>query len=182
MSSDDGWNDIKELDETIDIVESSSSEEEAANLKLVGDATRRKKKSNKYFYKVANHHELFKIGRSFHTDYINGVSSFAIASTGYQTSQQKTILGLASFFDHKEDLRIGIISDNLYDCVFKNIVKTSERFYYEYDDTDVKVEIHNFHDHFEFIDFNKLIKITSRKKVESVEDFIEQVVDQYVND
>jgi hypothetical protein len=179
VGSEKEWNDIHELDESSEMMETQAKQESDTSLKLVGDPSRKKKKSNKYFYKVANHHELFKIGRSFHTDYVNGVSSFAIASTGYQTSQQKTILGLASFFDHKEDLRIGIISDNLYDCVFKNIVKTSDTFEYEYDDSGVKIEIHNFHDHFEFIDFNKLIRITNRKKVDSVEDFIEQIVDQY---
>ena len=72
-----------------------------------------KKKKNKYFYKVRNHHELFKIGSSFYNDFKMGVKSFAISSTGYPQSQQNSILGLASFFDHKEDVRIGIVSNNL---------------------------------------------------------------------
>ena len=84
----------------------------------------KQKESNKTpFYKVSNHLELFKVGTSFYKDYKEGFKSFAISSTGYHSSQQQTILGLASFFDHtKEDLKILVLSENLLTGTFQEVV------------------------------------------------------------
>ena len=90
----------------------NNSSKKKVNLTVVKEPSKQKK-GNRYFYKVSNHHELYKIGASFYADYTDGMKSFAISSTGYPQSQQNSILGLASFFDHKDDLRIAIISDNL---------------------------------------------------------------------
>jgi hypothetical protein len=139
----------------------------------------KKKKSNRYFYKVSNHHELFKIGRSFYTDYLAGVKSFAITSTGYQTSQQKTILGLASFFDHKEDLKIGIISDNLKQGAFKDIVSISKTVKYDYWGPDKFIEIKSFYNHFEFINLDQLLKLARDNDLGEYDEVFDHVVDLY---
>jgi len=156
-----------------------------SNLKLVDERPPRgrekpkKKKSNRYFYKVSNHHELFKIGRSFYSDYMAGVKSFAITSTGYQTSQQKTILGLASFFDHKEDLKIGIISDNLKRGAFKDIVSISKTIQYDYFGPDKSIEIKSFYNHFEFLDLSEILKLANDKELGEYDDVFDQIVDLY---
>jgi hypothetical protein len=139
----------------------------------------KKKKSNRYFYKVSNHHELFKIGRSFYNDYMAGVKSFAITSTGYQTSQQKTILGLASFFDHKEDLKIGIISDNLNQGAFKDIVSISKTVQYDYFGPDKSIEIKSFYNHFEFLDLLEILKLANDRELGEYDDVFDQIVDLY---
>ena len=139
----------------------------------------KKKKSNRYFYKVSNHHELFKIGRSFYSDYMAGVKSFAITSTGYQTSQQKTILGLASFFDHKEDLKIGIISDNLQQGAFKDIVSISKNVAYDYWGKEKVINIKSFYNHFEFIHLDELMKLANDSDLGEYDEVFDQVVDLY---
>lgn len=139
----------------------------------------KKKKSNRYFYKVSNHHELFKIGRSFYGDYMAGVKSFAITSTGYQTSQQKTILGLASFFDHKEDLKIGIISDNLEQGAFKDIVSISKNVGYDYWGKDKVINIKSFYNHFEFINLDELMKLANDSELGEYDEVFDQIVDLY---
>jgi hypothetical protein len=139
----------------------------------------KKKKSNRYFYKVSNHHELFKIGRSFYSDYMAGVKSFAITSTGYQTSQQKTILGLASFFDHKEDLKIGIISDNLKQGAFKDIVSISKNIPYDYWGKDKVINIKSFYNHFEFINLDEILSLAVDSELGEYDEVFDQIVDLY---
>ena len=162
--------------------ESSNQEGQAkVNLKLGKGPKRenKRKKTNKYFYKVSNHHELFKIGRSFYTDYMAGVKSFAITSTGYQTSQQKTILGLASFFDHKEDLKIGVVSDNLFQGAFKDIVTLSKKVNYDYFGDDHTIQIYSFYNHFEFIDMNQLLELSNDAEVGDYDEVLDHFVDLY---
>lgn len=164
--------------------EAQKRDGERPKLKLAGGNENirqapKKKKSNRYFYKVSNHHELFKIGRSFYTDYQAGVKSFAITSTGYQTSQQKTILGLASFFDHKEDLKIGIISDNLKQGAFKDIVSISKTVKYDYWGADKTVEIKSFYNHFEFINLNQLLTLARDNNLGEYDEVFDHIVDLY---
>lgn len=139
----------------------------------------KKKKSNKYFYRVSNHHELFKIGRSFYSDYLSGVKSFAITSTGYQTSQQKSILGLASFFDHKEDIKIGIVSDNLDSGAFKDIMSISKKVNIDLFGLGNNITIYSFFNHFEFINMDDLLKIANNDSLVGHEEVFDQIVDMY---
>lgn len=139
----------------------------------------KKKRGNRFFYKVSNHHELFKIGRSFYSDYRVGVKSFAITSTGYQTSQQKTILGLASFFDHKEELKICIISDNLVQGAFKDIVSISKKVHYDFWGKEKSILIHSFYNHFEFIDLNKLMDLAADKSLGEFDEIYDHIMDMY---
>jgi hypothetical protein len=129
----------------------------------------KKKKSSKYFYRVSNHHELFKIGRSFYSDYLSGVKSFAITSTGYQTSQQKSILGLASFFDHKEDVKIGIISDNLQQGAFKDIISICKK---------VNFDLFGL-DHQFVINMDDLLGLANHDAVVDYDEVFDQVIDMY---
>lgn len=139
----------------------------------------KKKKSNKYFYKVSNHHELFKIGSSFYEDYKRGVKSFAVSSTGYQTSQQNSILGLASFFDHKEDMKIAIVSDNLKEGAFKDIVSISRKEKLELGDNEEPCEYSKFYNHFDFFDLNLLLDISNNEHTVSYDEVFDSLVDNY---
>lgn len=130
-----------------------------------GEVEKKKERTKtKFFYKVKNHQELFKLGTSFYKDFRNGIRSFAIGSTGYQSSQQRSILGLASFFDHKYDVDIAIISDNLYDGVFKEIVESSEEHKVPLDYSGQTCSVHTFHNHFEFVDLESLLEQSNQSQ------------------
>src|SRR4051812_7470874 len=72
----------------------------------------KKNKPTDFFYRVSNPGELAKIGQSYLEDFKTGIKSFAISSTNYKASQQRTVLALASYFDHLYDMKILIISDS----------------------------------------------------------------------
>lgn len=152
------------------------------NIINLQDSTKIKKgptKKKGFFYKVENHSELFKLGSSFLQDYNKGLKSFAIGSTGYQNSQQKTILGLASFFDHYSDYRIAIISDNLFNSTFNSVISESTESELHFGNNFEKIKIFNFHDHFDFIDLNILLDVGSSHLQESVEQKVEEVMNYY---
>lgn len=146
-------------------------------LSVVKDSST-KKKGNRYFYRVSNHHELYKIGASFYSDFSNGMKSFAISSTGYPQSQQNSILGLASFFDHKEDLRIAIISDNLKEGVFSDIVKKSVQKNLNLTD-EVTCKALSFYDHFEFINLEEVLDYVMNEDIEGYDELITALFEQY---
>ncbi len=139
----------------------------------------KKPRSNRFFYKVSNHQELFKIGRSFYEDYVSGVKSFAISSTGYQTSQQKTILGLASFFDHKDDFKIAIISDNLDQGAFKDIVSISKTLPSSFFSDKYKINIKSFYNHFDFMNLDELLQLSTNHELGEYDSVFDHVVDYY---
>jgi|GEM_PF-563777 len=138
----------------------------------------RKRGLSPYFYKVANHHELFRIGTSYFQDFKKGVKSFAISSTGYQASQQRTILGLASFFDHQEELRIAIISDNLFLGSFKDLVQASKTTELHIDASKSPLEVHSFYQHFEFIDLNLIVEQGTDPEV-NYDEFLDAFIDSF---
>jgi hypothetical protein len=68
---------LEELDQmTGSSFKSEETQEKSSRLKLVKGA--KKHALSPFFYKVSNHHELFKIGQSFYEDFKNGIKSFAI--------------------------------------------------------------------------------------------------------
>ncbi len=134
---------------------------------------------NRFFYRVSNHQELFKIGRSFYEDYISGVKSFAVSSTGYQTSQQKTILGLASFFDHKDDFKIAIISDNLAQGAFGDIVSISKDIPSDLFSEKYELNIKSFYNHFDFINLDEILKLSNDHELGEYDNVFDHIVDHY---
>jgi len=166
----------KESDSLNKIIDVEFGEKSNNNVKE--DNFKVKKTTNRYFYKVSNHHELFKIGSSFYKDYLTGVKSFAITSTGYQTSQQNTILGLASFFDHKEDIKIAIISDNIYKGVFKDIVSISKEVKKDFTNDDFDFNIFSFYGHFDFLDMNQILDFCNSDSGD-YDELLDAIVDDY---
>ena len=147
------------------------------NISIVADSTcqQGREKLSKFFYSVSNHQELFRIGESFFRDYKKGIKSFAISSTGYQTSQQTTILGIASFFDHSEELRIAIVSDSLRDGAFKDLLHVSEQV--KFTEAAREVTIQRFYNHFDFVDLDELVKIND--DAPEFEHFLECLLKNY---
>ena len=114
----------------------------------------------KYFYKVTNHHEFYQIGNSFLKDFREGFKSFAITSTGYKQSQQRTILALASFFDHAMPMKIAIVTNHMDHGVFKDLINKSV-------DTNVELsmtienllKVKRFYHHFDFVSFDSIFQM-----------------------
>ncbi|MBC7430405.1 MAG: hypothetical protein H7336_17455 [Bacteriovorax sp.] len=142
---------------------SESSEKQASKLRLQGEFTNSQNNNRplaKYFYKVTNHHEFYQIGNSFLKDFREGFKSFAITSTGYKQSQQRTILALASFFDHAMPMKIAIVTNEMGEGVFKELINKSL-------DTDLELSMTNanqmkvkrFYHHFDFVSFDSIFKM-----------------------
>ncbi len=110
-----------------------------------------------YYYRVHNHHELFQLGKSFFEDYSEGIKCFAIGSLGYKTSQQRAILGLTSFFDLQKKLKVGVVSDNLYRGVFKNVIDHCSLVPEFIPGAGMKIDLHQFHQHFDLVDMNDIL-------------------------
>lgn len=141
----------------------------------------KRKRFSKFFYRVSNHSELNKIGSSYYDDYLKGVKTFAITSTGYSASQQKTILGLASYFDHREELSILIVSNELEQGCFSELIKESERKDRKVSSIGGKsISFYEFHHHFDFVSFNEIIKLCATGTATSeYEDAISEIFSGY---
>lgn len=77
---------------------------------------------NTLFYQLSNHHEVYHLGKSYLADFENGAKHFAISSINLSENQQKVLLGIASFFDHFKDLKIGIFGENLDTGLYKQVL------------------------------------------------------------
>lgn len=131
------------------------------HLKLVEN---KKQSPSDYFYQVSNPSELARIGDSFLVDFQNGIKSFAISSTNYKASQQRTCLALASYFDHLFDMNILIISDTLNKGVFTDVMAVKNVEAMKIPLTERTIEINHFYHHFDLVDLNKLFKMSPADK------------------
>src|SRR5665647_1540941 len=131
------------------------------HLKLIED---KKNKPSEFFYRVSNPGQLAKIGNSYLEDFKTGIKSFAITSTNYKASQQRTVLALASYFDHMFDMKILIVSDSPEKGVFEEIMEVRTTEMRPVPGTNKHVEINHFYHHFDLIDLNKMLSLTSSSK------------------
>ena len=143
--------------------EVNDNEKQKAKLRLQGGFTNSQNNDRplaKYFYKVTNHHEFYQIGNSFLKDFREGFKSFAITSTGYKQAQQRTILALASFFDHAMPMRIAIVTNEVKDGVFEELIRTSKDTTLDLELTNAqKMKIKRFYHHFDFVSFDSIFQM-----------------------
>lgn len=119
-------------------------------------------------YHLENFEDIFRTGSQLWEQHEEGIRSFAVLSTGYQTSQQKAIMGLACYFDLKKRSqvqKIAIVTSHLKQGLFSEFIPhcVSEG------------AIHSFHHHFDFIDWGVLLKNSSQ------ESFNEQALIEYLS-
>jgi hypothetical protein len=120
------------------------------------------KRVAKYFFSIDNQHELYQMGNSFMKDFGMGAKSFAITSTGYKTSQQRTILALATFFDHVKPMKIAIITNQLLNGAFHEMVQASKDSEFRIPTLSAKtIPMKSFYHHFDFIDFQSLLNLSN---------------------
>jgi hypothetical protein len=133
-----------------------------------------------YFYRITNHEELFRMGKSFLEELKKGVKNFAFTSTGYKNSQQKTILGLCCYFDQNDNYKIAIISDHLSYGVFNDFVESSSVNSYQIGNGQDRARYHSFHHHFDFIDYSEFAKFYSNHLYTKTFDLeLNKILDKY---
>lgn len=116
---------------------------------------------SKYFYKVKNHHDLFNLSKSFWKEYENGAKSFAFISQEDSQLQEKTILGIASYFDRNTFVRIGIICQNLQNSAFDELLLKTHDIEFDFAIKDAnKFRIKRVNN-IDFIDFHELCQIAN---------------------
>ena len=134
--------------------------------------------SEKY-YSISNYQEIFKIGKSFYDDLSRGISSYAITSTGYPYSQQNTILGLASYFDQVTNLQIAIISDNLTNGPFNNLINKSKQIDLNEELLGLNLLGYRFYDHFDFINLEEIINKYKQSSIGQYDKILNSLSYQY---
>lgn len=133
-----------------------------------------------YFSRVSNNDELFKIGKKFMEEFKAGVKNFAITSTGYKNSQQRTILAIVCYFDYADQYRIAVISDQLKNGVFDELVKDSTEKNYQLNHFGDHVNYRSFQHHVDFIDYAELLRIYDEHMYSKTFDFeVKSILDKY---
>ncbi len=134
---------------------------------------------NKYFFKVKNHNEFYQVGKSFQEDYQKGQKFFLFANLGARADQQRTILGIASFFQYFEQMKVLIISSQLNSSFFHNILKDApmEKLCISTKHTNTAQFI--FHNEMTFLDAHSLKeqKATNTLNYEGVFDYLHHLFD-----
>ncbi len=139
----------------------------------------KKNRPTDFFYRITNPGQLAKVGASYLEDFKNGIKSFAITSTNYKSAQQRTVLALASYFDHLFDMKILIISDGLGQGVFEEIME--ERTVKPLQLAKGKnLPVNQFHHHFDLVDLGDLLRLTNEETPSyDFELAMEQLLAQY---
>ncbi len=147
-----------------DIQKNTEEKAQATKQRNLNLVTTKKNTPSNFFYRVSDLAQLSKIGSSYLEDFKNGIKSFAITSTNYKASQQRTVLALASYFDHMFDMKILIISDSPDKGVFEEVMSAKKVEMTTIHGTNKKLEVNHFYHHFDLVDLNKLIGLTLTDK------------------
>lgn len=102
-------NDSKELLENIehkDLVHTDTEEVEVSRETYV----KRSSQIYQRFFKIKNNSEVFKIGKSFLSDYSSGMKCFGFSSDGSSESLVKAQYGIASFFNFYSHMKVLIVA------------------------------------------------------------------------
>lgn len=115
-----------------------------------------KNKIQNSFYRIIHPDKLAVIGASYLEDFRKGTKSFAICSTNYKTSQQRTILALASYFEQLFDVKILIVSDTLMKGAFKQLVAAGKKEKKYFLRPELEADIIKFYHHFDFMEIDEI--------------------------
>ena len=131
---------------------------------------------NRYFFEVKNHEEFYQMGRSFHDDFKAGQKFFLFSHVFAGEAQQKTILGVASFLQYFDNVRVLVISSNLDQPFFKKILHNVESEELRISSKELKTARFSFHQGMTFVDGDSLM---TRRASDSLS--FEQIIEQLYN-
>lgn len=132
-----------------------------------------------YFYQVGNPSELAKIGQAFLEDFKTGIRSFAVTSTDYKSSQQRTVLALACYFDQLYDMKILIVSDTLDMGMFTEVMKETTGEFVKVPDSVTSIKINHFSHHFDLLDLREIQRMGEVRKDFGFETTIKNILSKY---
>lgn len=141
--------------------------------------TRKKEKTLvKYYYKVVDHMELYKVGSSYLRDYHSGIRSFALSSYNLAHDCQKAIMGLASFFGYQDDLNMCIITTSVIESFYAELLKDFSHHSENVPDEEFEFEFYNSNG-VDFIDFEELGRVEGELEHITLEEFICYLMSKY---
>lgn len=143
---------------------SSSDEENEEKFSNVNSEISDKPLS-KYFYKVTNHQDLFNLSISYWKEYENGAKAFAFISEAESEITQKTILGIASYFDRNTFVRIGIICQSLKDSSYNELLEKTHDVEVDLGDSGILPFRIRRVNNIDFIDFSELCQIANNGSI-----------------
>jgi hypothetical protein len=111
---------------------------------------------NKFFFEAKNHDEFHEVGSSYYTDFKHGERTFLFANLDSEVSQQKTVLGVASFIQYFESCRVLIVSASLSTGYFGEILKDVPYEYLNIFSNDSCKAKFYFHEGISFLDVSSL--------------------------
>lgn len=141
--------------------------------------TRKKSRSgHAYYYRAKDHVELYKVGSSFLKDFNSGLKSFSFSSSGLKEEREKSVLGILSFFNYHEDLRICVITSSLEDSFYGKIAIDAQKREAQVFDEDLTYEFYTG-EGYEIIEFQELKKVERKITAYNFEDFLDQILSSF---
>lgn len=136
------------------------------------------KQHNGYYYRAKDHVELFKTGSSYLKDFKDGEKNFSFISVGLDDVREKTVFGVASFFNYHSDCRVGIVTDHFEKSFYHQFIGDLEK--EQRNIVDEELGFHVFVGNgFEIIEFANLKNVERKIKDNDFEAFVEKLVDSY---
>ncbi len=135
---------------------------------------------SRFFYEVSNHHELFQLADSYWEDFKKGDRSFAFLSPTPTSAKEKTILGIASYFDRNAFLRMAIVGQSMRRGAYRQLMAKSHSV-----EVDLGLDYgRHFHidrlNNVDFLDFSSLCEIAKEAKDNFLyEAALKQLLDSY---
>ncbi len=158
-----------------------SSEDEDASLKDVSytkhTLNRKSKNHNGHYYRAKNHVELFKVGNSYLDDFHKGLKSFAFSSFGLDEDREKSVFGVAAFFNYHAHEKLCIVGEKTDKAFYFNFVKNYKRKKIKLDDN-VTLDYYESKG-FDFVDFADFRSLEKRLRNTDFEDVLDLFIDQY---
>jgi len=136
------------------------------------------KQHNGYYYRAKDHVELFKTGSSYLKDFKDGEKNFSFISVGLDNVREKTVFGIASFFNYHSDCRIGIVTDHFEKSFYHQFVGGLEKVERRIVDEDLPFYVYEGKG-FEIIELSNLRNVERKIKDNDFENFVEKMIDSY---
>lgn len=136
------------------------------------------KQHNGYYYRAKDHVELFKTGSSYLKDFKDGEKNFSFVSTGLDQVREKTVFGIASFFNYHSDCKVAIVTDHFEKSFYQQFVGELEKEEKTIVNEDLPFYIYAGNG-FDLIEYTVLRQVERKIKEADFETFIEKLVDQY---
>jgi hypothetical protein len=118
------------------------------------------------------------VGSSFLKDFNSGLKSFSFSSSGLKEEREKSVLGILSFFNYHEDLRICVITNDLKESFYNKIAVNAQKREGQVFDEELFYEFYTG-EGFEIIEFKELKRVEKKITAYNFEDFLDQILNSF---